>query len=318
MNELRKDYLLDRWVIIASERAKRPTDFVVKKEEYPVGACYFCPGNENTTPPEIGRIEKDGRWTVRWFPNKYPATTEKNKSASKGLLASASAYGRHEIIVETPLHNQDFEELPLGDMQEVLEVCANRIKQLNQNKGIKYVLVFKNRGREAGASLAHSHFQVIALSKIPSLVEKEVQASRKYWKKTKRCILCDTLKKELKSERKVYKDKNTGVFAPYASRFPFEAWVMPKRHVKNLDELKPEEKKSFTLAVKKTLLSLDKMLNKPPYNFYFHVSPKKGDLHMHLEICPKLSIQAGFEFGSDMYINVVPPEDAARHYKTGI
>jgi len=318
MNELRKDYLLDRWVIIASERAKRPMDFMVKKSEYPVGVCYFCPGSEDKTPPEIGRLEKDGKWTVRWFPNKFPATTEKKGNLSEGLLTSNAAYGKHEVIVETPVHEKDFEELTPEEIAGVFDVCAKRISELSRMNGVEYVLVFKNRGRDAGASLAHSHFQVMALSQVPTLVGKEVDASKKYLQENKKCLLCDVLNKELKSERMIHEDKHVGAFAPFASRFPFEAWIMPKRHVKNIGEMTFDEKKSFALAVKKILSALDKMINKPPYNFYLHISPKNEDLHFHMEICPKLSIQAGFELGSDMYINVVPPEDAAKHYKNSI
>lgn len=318
MNELRKDYMLDRWVIFASERAKRPMDFVSEKSEYPVGICYFCPGNEHTTPPEIGRVEKRGSWVIRWFPNKFPATTDKKGGLSSDLLTAKAAFGRHEIITETPVHEQEFEDLPPESIVEVFDVCSSRINELSKIDGVEYVLVFKNRGRDAGASLSHPHFQVIALPSIPSLVEKEVNASREYQRKNGSCILCDIVQKEMKSERKIYDDGRAVAFAPFASRFPFEVWVMPKRHVKTLDELNSDEKYSFALAVKKILLALDKMINKPSYNFYFHISPKNGDLHLHLEVCPKLSIQAGFEIGSDMYINVLLPEDAAKHYKSNI
>ncbi|MFH1125638.1 MAG: galactose-1-phosphate uridylyltransferase [Candidatus Altiarchaeota archaeon] len=318
MNELRRDYLLERWVIIAAERAKRPMDFLAEKSEYPVGVCYFCPGNEQTTPPEIGRIEKDGHWTVRWFPNKFPATTDNRGDFSEGILVKKAALGKHEIIVETPVHEQELEDLGIDDMVRVFDVCTDRINELHKIDGVKYVLVFKNRGRDAGASLAHTHFQVIAMSEVPSLVEREARASSEYKKNNGRCILCEVVERESNSERKIYDDKNVVAFAPFASRFPFEVWVMPKRHVRNLGESSVEEKQSFSLAVKKILLALDRMINKPSYNFYLHVSPKDGDLHFHMEICPKLSIQAGFEIGSDMYINVVPPEDAARHYKSNI
>ncbi|MDD5111287.1 MAG: galactose-1-phosphate uridylyltransferase [Candidatus Altiarchaeota archaeon] len=318
MNELRKDYLLDRWVIIASGRAKRPMDFVSKCAEYPVGSCFFCPGNEKETPPEIGRIERDGKWIVRWFPNKFPATAEEQAAVSSGLLESRAAFGRHEVIVETPLHTQDFEELSAEDMAAVFSVCDGRIKELSTVEGVKYVLVFKNRGRDAGASLAHSHFQVMALSEMPTLVAQEASASALYRKEHGTCPFCDVSAREASSERSIWSDNNAVALAPYASRFPFEAWVMPKRHVRSFGELSPAEQYSFANAVKQVLLALDRMINKPPYNFYLHVSPAGEDLHFHMELCPKLSIQAGFELGSGMNINVVTPEEAARHYKNNL
>lgn len=318
MNELRKDYLLDRWTIFSSERAKRPMDFVSKKVEYPVGLCYFCPGNEHTTPPEIGRLGDASGWSVRWFPNKFPATTDAKSDISSGLLTSKAAFGRHEIIVETPVHDMEFEELSVGEMAAVFDVCSIRTSELLDLDGVGYVLVFKNRGRDAGASLSHPHFQVLALPSVPTLVEREVNASAEYKRKNGRCIFCDVLAVEFKSDREIYSDGSVVAFAPFASRFPFEVWVMPKRHVGDWGELTPGEKESFAGAVKRVLLALDKMISKPSYNFYLHVSPPNDDLHFHLEMCPKLSIQAGFELGSDMFINVVPPESAALHYKSNI
>lgn len=318
MNELRKDYVLDRWVIFSSERARRPMDFVSTKVEYPVGLCYFCPRNEHTTPPEIGRLERDGKWYVRWFPNKFPATAENKGVLSTGLLRSEAAFGRHEIIVETPVHDGEFEDLPAADIASVFDVCDSRISELRKIDGVRYVLVFKNRGRDAGASLAHTHFQVIALPKVPTVVEREADSSAEYLRKNGRCLFCDIAAAESGSKREIYGDGDVIAFAPFASRFPFETWVMPKRHVKGWGELNSGEKNSFADAVKKILLSLDRMINKPPYNFYLHVSPQNADLHFHLEMCPKLSIQAGFELGSDMFINVVLPESAALHYKSNI
>jgi len=318
MNELRKDYLLDRWAIIAAERAKRPMDFISKKREYPSGVCYFCPGNEHTTPPEIGRLKKNGGWNVRWFPNKFPATTDQKADLSRGLLTSKSAYGLHEVIVETPVHEQEFEDLGVEEMASVFDVCSGRISELLKMEDIKYVLVFKNRGRDAGASLSHSHFQVIALPQTPTLVAEESAASQKHMDEKGRCLFCDVIAEESRAERKIHEDEDSIAFAPYASRFPFEAWIAPKRHVRSFGELTHVEKHSFALATKKVLQALDKMLETPPYNFYMHVSPQDGNLHFHMEVCPKLSIQAGFELGSSMYINVVPPEDAAKHYKSNI
>lgn len=315
MNELRKDYLLNRWVIIAKDRGKRPTDFVHKESEEKPGFCYFCPGNEHTTPPEISRIEEDGKWIIRCFPNKYPATTQEYGEVEENLLTKKTAYGRHEVIAETPDHGQHLNELSIEHLVKVLDMYSSRIKELKKDKKIRYVMVFKNQGKEAGASLDHSHTQIIALPIVPSLVQAENNAAEKYFEEKDSCPYCDIWGEERGSDRLIFEDEHTISFAPYASRFPFEAWIMPKRHVRSLEELSLEEKQSFAGILKKILRRLHTSLNKPPYNFWLHQSPEDGDLHFHLELAPRLAKFAGMEHGSEVVINVVPPELAALHYK---
>ncbi|MBN2014297.1 MAG: galactose-1-phosphate uridylyltransferase [Candidatus Altiarchaeota archaeon] len=315
MNELRKDYLLDRWVIIASDRGKRPTDFVRKEIEEKPGFCYFCPGNEHTTPPEISRVEEGGKWIIRCFPNKYPATTTECGEIRENLLTKMPAYGRHEVVAETPNHGQHLDELSVDHLVKVLDMYSSRIKELKKDEKIRYVMVFKNQGKEAGASLDHSHTQIIALSVVPPLVKAETEAARKYGAERGSCPFCDIWRSEKDSERLIFEDENTIAFTPYASRFPFEAWIMPKRHVRTLEELSDLEKKSFAEMLKKILRRLHMSLNKPPYNFWLHHSPEDGDLHLHLELAPRLSSFAGMEYGSEVVINVIPPETAAFHYK---
>lgn len=302
MSELRKDFLLDRCVIIAKERSKRPTDFISKpdiRDERKV--CFFCPGNEHLTPPEISRIEENEKWVIRNFPNKFPATKF------------------HEIIVETPKHKEEFSDLKVERIVKVFKLFSERVKKImSEDKKVKYVLMFKNQGEIAGASLEHSHTQLIGLEIIPTLIQRELEGVKKYskGKKRKKCIFCDLIiKKESSSERKVFEDAHSVAFTPYASRFPFEIWLMPKKHRKNLDEFSKEEIYSFAKMLKKILMQLNSFLNKPPYNFYLHISPKKEDLHLHLELFPRHSKLAGFEFGSDVIINVMPPEDAAKYYR---
>jgi UDPglucose--hexose-1-phosphate uridylyltransferase len=300
--ELRKDYLLDRYVIIAKERGKRPNDFVHKgkKGKRKEGICFFCPGNEHLTPREISRVEENGKWVIRNFPNKFPATKW------------------HEIIVETPTHGKELSDLGVERIVKVFEVYAERINEIKKDKNVKYVLIFKNSGKEAGASLEHSHTQLIGLEMMPTLVQKEVNASKEYVKKKGTCPYCDIWRREIKSERKVFEDAYSAAFTPYASRFPFEVWLMPKRHVRNIDDLDKKELYSFAETLKKILMRLNSSLNCPPYNYYLHVSPDVEDLHFHIELFPRLAKLAGFEFGSGIIINVMPPEIAAEHYMEGI
>lgn len=319
MNELRKDYLLDRWVIIAKERGKRPDEFVQReREEVEKGLCFFCPGNEHTTPPEISRIEENGRWLVRCFPNKFPATTNEIKKFDENLLVRMSAYGRHEIIVETPDHDMCFGDIKVEHIAKVVDMYSERLIENKKDPKIKYVLIFKNKGGLAGTSLRHSHTQLISLAMVPTIVKEEVDASKKYIKEKGNCPFCDIWKKEIKSERRIFEDKYFVAFAPFAPRFSFEAWMVPRRHVTSLEFLNEGEKFSFAGILKKLISRLNSGLNYPPYNFYLHVSPEKEDLHFHLELCPRLSKWAGFELGSGLIINTMPPELAAEYYRKGL
>src|SRR3989338_7048422 len=192
MGIIRKDYILDRWVYYAVSRKKRPQEFkkVAVKEESKI--CYFCPGNENLTPPEIGRVEYKGSWKLRWFLNKFPAVEKKGtaKLKLKNFFYESNSYGFHEVIVETQHHKSQLADLPAQQIMELLEVCKFRIKELSALKGVKYVEIFKNHGKDAGTSLVHSHTQVIALPQIPTLVIEEAQAVKKY----KKCPYCEIIK----------------------------------------------------------------------------------------------------------------------------
>lgn len=304
MAELRKDYILDRWVIIATERSKRPQQFISPPEQHEKEICPFCPGNEHLTPPETYRVEKNGKWIIRCFPNKYAALTEKkDHSIKKEFFVQKSAYGRHEVLVETPRHDLQLWDLPVEQITHVLETVVKRIKALGQN----YVLVFKNHGEKGGTSLVHSHIQIMAYNQIPSVVLEEVKAAKKY----KKCPYCSVLKIESKGPRKIYENKSFTAFTPFASRFPFEAWIFPKKHIKSVTEVR--DMKSLAEVFKKILVKI-KQLN-APYNFFIHNAPKGKDLHFHIEVTPRLSTWAGFEFGSGMVINVMSPEEAAEFYR---
>jgi UDPglucose--hexose-1-phosphate uridylyltransferase len=314
-NELRKDYFLDRWVIISAGRGKRPSDF---KQHAPIegkeGLCFFCPGNENTTPPEISRVEEDGEWIIRVFPNKFPAVTLEEGEIKENLMP---ARGLHEIVVETPEHGKSIADLSVERMVGVLEVCAGRVEAMLAREGVEYALVFKNHGSAAGASLAHTHTQIISLPFPPKLVAEEAKSSEEYEDEHGSCPICDAVKRESGGPRSIYEDDFVSVFTPYASRSPFEVWVVPKRHLTQLSDFTMDEKTSVAGALISVLSRLRDGLNDPPYNYYIHASPVGGNLHLHIEILPKLSIWAGFELGGEIIINTMPPETAAEFYSTG-
>ena len=311
MGLLRKDYILDRWVYYASSRGKRPREFksVVVREESKT--CLFCPGNEKLTPKEIGRMEYKGSWKMRWFANKFPAVELKGKPIvkSRKFLTEGNAYGIHDIVVETNHHKSQLADLPVRDFRQLLEVYKVRAQKLSRLKNIKYIQIFKNHGKEGGTSLLHSHSQIVAMPEIPSLIQDEIDAI----KKCRKCPYCDIVRLESKSRRKLFETRNILAFAPFASRFNYEAWIFTKHHKNNLEQLSEEELSDIATALKKILSRL-KEIN-ASYNFFLHYAPGKDNLHFHIEITPRIATWAGFEFSTNAIINSVMPEDAARFYR---
>ncbi len=322
-NIIRKDYLLDRWVYYATGRKKRPHEFkknIVKKSA--VKICFFCPSNENLTPPEIGRVEYEGKWKMRWFLNKFSAIDKKGNPKVKSiksnteldkLFLQSDAYGFHEVIVETQNHNLQLADLSVEEISKLFSVYKLRINMLSKQKNINYISVFKNHGSEAGTSLIHSHSQIMALSQIPTLVKEECNAVKEYKKIHKKCPYCKIINTEVKSKRLIFSTKNVVAFAPFASRFNYEAWIFVKQHKTKIEVLE-EEIHDIALALKKILIKLKEL--DVAYNFFIHYSPEKEDLHFHIEITPRLATWGGFEISTNATINSVLPEDAARFYRT--
>jgi len=212
-NELRRDYFLDRQVIIAVGRGKRPTDYKHggTGEEDKGRICFFCPGNEHTTPPEISRVEEDGHWIIRVFPNKFPAVTTEEGDATGEVMP---AYGYHEVVVETQEHDKTVADLSVDRIGKVFEVYIQRVEYMRSNPKVKYVMMFKNHGKVAGASLAHTHTQIISLPVVPKLVRMEVEAAERYQRINGSCPLCDAWGREVKGPRAVWVDDYSGVFTP--------------------------------------------------------------------------------------------------------
>ncbi len=325
MSELRRDPISGRWVIIAVERGKRPSDFAsVSQKRKLKGFCPFCPGNEYTAPHEIIAFRPPNTppntpgWSLRVVPNKFPALQihgELNKRG-EGIYDKMNGIGAHEVIIETPDHLASLSTMPLKAVEDVLWAYYFRITDLKKDVRFKYVLVFKNEGEAAGASIEHTHSQLIALPVIPQIVKDEIASAKRYFELRDRCIFCDIILQELDNEKRViYQNEAYIVLAPFAPREPFETWILPKRHESRFE---PKEK-SFTLladVIQKTLKKLDTVLETPPYNYVLHTSPFQDELneyyHWHIEIIPKLTRTAGFEWGSGFFINPTPPEEAAR------
>lgn len=319
MNELRKDYILDRYVIISKERSKRP---LLICEKPPAAddrtKCPFDPGHEHMLFGIINEIKKGDDWIIRVVPNKFSAVSLEGDPEIKTdnkFYTYASAYGFHEVIIETPDHETELEELPVEHIQGILKTFVWRIKELNDREHIKYVSLFKNRGLEAGASLKHSHSQIIAYNVKPSWISDELLKVYEYFVKNESCPYCEIIEREKTSDRRAFENESFVAFAPYASRFPYEIWIFPKKHYSNISNLKNEELFNLASMLKSILMQLDK-LGYPPYNLKIHNAQPAGEFfHFHIEISPRLSVWAGFELETGTVINTVAPEDAAKFYR---
>ncbi|MBI3332504.1 MAG: DUF4921 family protein [Candidatus Omnitrophica bacterium] len=335
MPELRKDPVMGRWVIISSERAKRPDEFLplAPADNGPQPDCPFCKGNEGKTPPEIlvsrpaGTPANGPDWSVRVVPSISPVLRIEGKleHRAKGLYDVATGIGAHEIIVETPEHVASMAHLPEGQIGQVLDLTIQRIKDLERDPRFKYVLLFKNCGKAAGEGrFTHSRSQLIALPVTPIRLKDKLHGARQYFEFKERCIFCDILRQEMDQRLRVAEETTHFVaLAPFASRFPFELWVLPKEHSADFIRMTPEQKLDLSRILKVILSKLSRALKDPPYNTILHTAPFRRaragywrtidqDFHWHLEIMPRLTRVAGFEWGSGFYINPTPPEEAAR------
>jgi len=336
-NELRKDYLLDRWVVIATQRKKRPIDFKRKPEKKTqVGVCALEPGNEHMTPPALlvylptnRGIRKDRdlnsfrhkNWLVRCVSNLYPAFTPPKKGAwlglERGVLTRASATGHHEVLIESPNHNEHPSVARVSQLVHVINAYIDRLRDFSSQPYVGHVSIFRNHGLEAGASLSHAHTQLIATPITPRNIEDELKASREIFKKKKVCAFCEIIEQEERGPRFVWKNEHFVVFAPWASVDPFEFWVFPRRHQCCLLDMSQDEVKALAKTIRVSLGGLKTLFNDPPYNFGFHqiTCGASEHYHWHLEVYPRLTIWAGFEKSMGMFINVVSPEDAAKHLR---
>jgi UDPglucose--hexose-1-phosphate uridylyltransferase len=328
---LRKDPIVQRWVIIATERAKRPMDFTPPQEDGASKGCPFCEGNEKMTPPEIFAIRKDGSsrdrpdWTVRVVPNKFPALRIEGGlgKLGVGIYDKMNGIGAHEVIIETTRHEEKLELQSVDSLFKVFSTYKLRLIDLKRDERFRYILVFKNEGRTAGASLSHPHSQLIATPVTPKRIREELLGAQHYYEYKDRCIFCDIIREEaIQKERIVYENGGFISFCPFASRFPFEIWVIPKRHDPDYDSMENDEIFSFADIMKTTLAKLSKALSGPHYNYVLHTGPvrwpRRGywttidyDFHWHVEIIPRLTNVAGFEWGTGFYINPTVPEEAA-------
>lgn len=329
MPELRKDSIIRRWVIIATERSARPTDFPPGAVEPDTSAtCPFCEGREEKTPPEIVAIRRPGAvanapgWQVRVVPNKYPALRIEGSTAvtQNGLFAVMGGVGAHEVIIETPQHIDHPGVMTPAQLASVLWMYRERYRDLDGDERFKYLLLFRNHGRPAGASLAHPHSQLIALPIVPKRAMEELEGAQQYFAREGRCVYCDLIRQEqAERTRVVWQNDEFIAFVPYAAWCPFELWILPRTHLASFGDITDSQILPLAEVLHQVLGRLHACLSNPPYNYIIHTAPyddKVGHFyHWHIEVIPRLSHVAGFEWGSGFYINTVPPEDAARYLR---
>jgi UDPglucose--hexose-1-phosphate uridylyltransferase len=322
--ELRRDPIIGRWVIVSTERNKRPTDFGKDRENQGAIPCPFCPGNEMKTPPEVlsygpaNRSPNSSNWWTRVVPNKFPALQIEGQlhRSGEGMYDKMDGLGAHEVIIETPDHDKQLQHMDENRIEDVFWAYRDRIVDLKKDPRLEYVLIFKNCGAAAGATLSHAHSQLIATPMVPIRVKQEMQGAAAYFEYKERCIFCDIIRHEqLQKVRLVDENNDFIAITPFASRFPFETWVLPKKHDYNFEDIQKPEMINLARMMKSVLSRLDKVLDQPPYNFVIHNSPLKANFlehyHWHIEVIPKLTQTAGFEWGTGFYINPTPPEQAA-------
>jgi UDPglucose--hexose-1-phosphate uridylyltransferase len=329
MPELRKDPIVGRWVIIAHERAKRPHDFKLEAhEQIDPGLCPFCEGNEDKTPPEIVAYRERGThanapgWRIRVVPNKFPALKIEGNlnKRGEGIYDKMAGVGAHEVIIESPRHQISMTSLSEDNIREVLWVYRDRLVDLKKDTRLVHGMLFKNVGAAAGASLEHTHSQLIVTPIVPISVWEEMTGALEFFHYRGRCIYCDMVQQEISTEKRIVLDTpHFTAICPYASRHPFETWILPKAHSSHFENIPKPGVDDLGSVLRQVLCKLEQALDTPPYNYIIHTAPfdhqELPHYHWHIEIIPRLTKIAGFEWGSGFYINPVPPEDAAAYLR---
>ena len=326
MSELRKDPVTGRWVIISTERRKRPHDFLMESVRVTADdSCPFCEGHEHMTPHELLALRRSGGaangrgWDLRVVPNQFPVLRVEGSldRQGEGLFDKMNGIGAHEVIIETPRHDQTLATLEDAAVEQVLWACRERVQDLKRDQRFRYIIVFKNHGAAAGASLEHAHSQLIALPVVPREVRDEVDGARAHYAAKERCVFCDIVRQEGQDGRRLIAENADMVaIAPYAPRFPFETWLLPKRHQSLFEDAPRHEYAALARLLGDILRRMNRALRFPPYNLLIHSAPLAEPAaefyHWHVEIIPKLTKVAGFEWATGFYLNPTAPEEAAQ------
>ncbi len=322
MPELRRDPVSGKWVIIAVERAQRPEEFRPQPPVRTAGACAFCRGGEQHTPPEIASVRENGEWRVRVVPNRYPALRVEGdlEKRGEGIYDLMNGIGAHEVIIESPDHILNLTALDDARVADVLWIYKQRLLDLRRDVRLVYGLIFKNVGARAGATVEHSHSQLIATPMVPVRVQDEIDRAREYFDFRGRCLFCDMIRQELAGQVRIVAESPGFVaFEPFAPCSPFETHVMPKRHLSHFEATDDGLLRELAGLLRTTLAKIDRAVGTPAYNYLIHSGPFNAapmeHYHWHFEIIPRITGVAGFEWGTGFFINPVPPENAAQYLR---
>jgi UDPglucose--hexose-1-phosphate uridylyltransferase len=329
MAELRRDPIIGRWVIVDTDHPSGPGDFDKEEQGFRGGECPFCYGNELMTPPEVDAVRDSNTlpntpgWQVRVVPNKFPALKIEGDLDRRGIgiYDMSNGIGAHEVLIETPYHDKDISDLLNEEVENTILKCCHRADDLLRDKRFRYIMIFKNKGPSAGASLEHPHTQIVALPMVPKNVLEEIHGASQYFDYRERCIFCDILRQEIsEKERIILENKHFLCFSPFVSRFPFEIWIVPKKHNGYFCHIAREEVPSLASILRETIRKFKLLFGNLAYNYIIHSSPMDGEYmgesyHWHIEFMPKLTRVAGFEWGTGFYIVPTPPELAAKYLK---
>jgi UDPglucose--hexose-1-phosphate uridylyltransferase len=322
MPELRQNFMTKEWVVIATERAKRPDQMVIHRQtKTPVSfseKCPFCPGNEKMTPPEILRLHDGDGWRARVVPNKFAALSPDSQPdrTIHRSLRSMGGFGHHDVIVETPDHSLPMALMPDSQVADILRIYKTRYDYLSLDPRIAQVTIFKNHGADAGTSLEHPHSQMIATPVISYQVRQRFQEALRHYDDFGCCIFCQMIEEELQEKRRIVLESEHFVAAElFASPAPFFTHIYPRRHMASFGDISSKEIVDLGRVLRTVLAKLYHGLENPDFNFTIRTAPAElmgvRYFHWYLSVIPRLTRTAGFELGSGMFINTVIPEEAA-------
>ena len=321
MADLRKEPVTRTWVVVTTDHPKGPSDYLPFKPPYQLqeaeGLCPFCPGHEEMTPRETFMLSGEGGgWAVRVIPNKFPFFHIEGEfdRRPEGMYDVMEAIGAHEIVVETPGHKQNLASMDTQQIEKILRAYRERLKDLEKDRRFQQFLILKNY---PGLFNRHPHSHIIAMPVIPRRIDEEIYGTLDYYQRKERCIFCDIIKEEiLMKKRVILETVHFLVFSPFASRYPFETWIVPKKHAPDFHHIHEEEIEDLSVAIQSLFLRFHKLLSDPPYSLAIHTSPvqsrfHRSEYHWHIETRLRIGLREGFEWGTGFFVNPTPPEDAA-------
>lgn len=325
MAELRKEPITRMWVVITNDHPRGPSDYLPFKPPYQFpeseGPCPFCPGNEGMTPKETFSLSREGGgWSVRVIPNKFPFFRIEGEfdRRPEGMYDVMEAIGAHEIVIEASEHKQSLAFMDPPQIEKVLIAYRERLIDLEGDRRFQQFLILKNY---PGLFNRHPHSHIVAMPVIPRRIDEELLGILDYYQRKERCILCDIIKEEISGKKRViFETVHFLVFSPFASRFPFETWIIPKTHSPDFHRMNGEEMEDLSIAIRSLFIRFYKLLSDPPYSLTFHTSPvqsrfHRSEYHWHIETRLRIGLREGFEWGTGFFVNPTPPEDAAAYLR---